>query len=52
MYGALASEARTLYGFTFYMLTALLYLAVTSVSIAIRGRIERRYSLGVRRVEF
>jgi His/Glu/Gln/Arg/opine family amino acid ABC transporter permease subunit len=38
--------------FTFYMLTAVLYLAITSVSIAILGRIERRYSLGVRRVEF
>ena len=38
--------------FTFYALVALLYLAITTVSIAVLSRLEKRYSLGVRRVEF
>ena len=38
--------------FTFYAATALIYLALTSVSIWLLARLEARYSLGVRRVQF
>ncbi len=38
--------------FTFYATIALLYLALTTVSILALGWLERRYSLGVRRTEF
>ncbi len=38
--------------FTFYMLIALVYLAITTVSIGALTWLERRYSLGVRRVRF
>ena len=38
--------------FTFYMVTAGLYLAITTVSIALLARVEARYSLGVKKVEF
>ena len=38
--------------FTFYAAAALLYLAITTVSIAGLHALERRYSLGVRQVHF
>ncbi len=38
--------------FTFFMLIAALYLAVTTVSILLLSRLEKRYSLGVKTVHF
>ncbi len=38
--------------FTFYMLVAALYLAITTVSILLLSRLEKRYSLGVKTVHF
>lgn len=38
--------------FTFFMLVAALYLAITTVSIVLLSRLERRYSLGVKTVRF
>lgn len=38
--------------FTFFMLVAALYLAVTTVSILLLSRLEKRYSLGVKTVHF
>ncbi len=38
--------------FTFFMLVAALYLAITTVSILLLSRLERRYSLGVKTVHF
>jgi His/Glu/Gln/Arg/opine family amino acid ABC transporter permease subunit len=38
--------------FTFYGLVALVYLGITTLSIALLARVEKRYSLGVKRVEF
>ncbi len=38
--------------FTFYMLIALVYLAITTVSIGALTWLERRYSLGVKRIRF
>ncbi len=38
--------------FTFYMLIALVYLAITTVSIGALTWLERRYSLGVKRIQF
>jgi arginine/ornithine transport system permease protein len=46
------AAAATREPFTFYVAVALLYLAVTTVSILALGWLERRFSLGVRRVEF
>jgi His/Glu/Gln/Arg/opine family amino acid ABC transporter permease subunit len=46
------AAAATREPFTFYAAVALLYLAVTTVSIALLAWLERRYSLGVRRVAF
>ena len=46
------AAATTRAPFTFYMATALIYLALTSVSILVLSRIEARYSLGVKRVQF
>ena len=46
------AAASTRAPFTFYMATALIYLALTSISILVLSRIEARYSLGVKRVEF
>ena len=46
------AAAATREPFTFYLAVALLYLAVTTVSILALGWLERRFSLGVRRVEF
>ena len=47
--GLAASATRE--PFTFYAAVALLYLAVTTVSIAALSWLERRFSLGVRRVD-
>jgi len=38
--------------FTFFVLVALIYLAVTTVSIWLLSRLEKRYSLGVKVVSF
>ncbi len=38
--------------FTFFCVIALVYLAVTSVSIVLLARLEARFSLGVKRIEF
>lgn len=38
--------------FTFYMLIAAVYLAITTVSIGALTWLERRYSLGVKRIRF
>ena len=38
--------------FTFYVLIGALYLVITTVSIAVLGRVEARYSLGVKRIAF
>jgi arginine/ornithine transport system permease protein len=46
------AAATTRAPFTFYMAVALIYLTLTSVSIFILSRIELRYSLGVRKVQF
>lgn len=46
------AAAATREPFTFYVLIALIYLAITSVSIVLLARLERRFSLGVRRIAF
>lgn len=46
------AAAATREPFTFYALVALLYLAVTTLSIVLLAWLERRFSLGVRRVSF
>lgn len=46
------AAATTRAPFTFYVAIALIYLAITSVSIFLLSRLEARYSLGVRKVEF
>jgi arginine/ornithine transport system permease protein len=46
------AAASTRAPFTFYMAVALIYLALTSVSIFLLSRLEARYSLGVRTVQF
>lgn len=46
------ASATTRAPFTFYMAVALIYLTLTTVSIFILSRIEARYSLGVKKVEF
>ena len=38
--------------FTFFMLVAALYLAITTVSVLLLARLEKRYSLGVKTVHF
>ena len=48
--GLAASSTRA--PFTFYVAIALIYLALTSVSIYLLARIEARYSLGVKKVHF
>ncbi len=45
------ASAATRQPFTFYATIAALYLALTTVSILALGWVERRYSLGVRKVE-
>lgn len=46
------AAAATREPFTFYVVAACLYLAVTTVSIFLLSRLEARYSLGVKKVEF
>jgi arginine/ornithine transport system permease protein len=46
------AAAATREPFTFYALIALIYLAITTVSIALLTLLERRYSLGVKKVAF
>ncbi len=46
------AAATTRAPFTFYMAVALIYLTLTSVSIFVLSRVELRYSLGVRKVQF
>ena len=46
------AAASTRAPFTFYMAVALIYLTLTSISIFVLSRVEARYSIGVRRVEF
>ena len=46
------AAASTRSPFTFYVAVALLYLALTSVSIFLLSRLEARYSLGVKKVQF
>jgi arginine/ornithine transport system permease protein len=38
--------------FTFFVVIALIYLAITTVSIFLLSRLERRYSLGVKAISF
>jgi His/Glu/Gln/Arg/opine family amino acid ABC transporter permease subunit len=46
------ASASTREPFTFYMAVALIYLALTSVSIFLLSRVEARFSLGVKKVQF
>jgi arginine/ornithine transport system permease protein len=46
------ASATTRAPFTFYLAVALIYLILTSVSIFVLSRLEARYSLGVKKVEF
>lgn len=46
------AAAATREPFTFYAAIALVYLGLTSVSIFVLSRLEARFSLGVRKVEF
>lgn len=46
------AAASTREPFTFYLLTAVIYLAITSVSIVALRALETRFSLGVRRLDF
>lgn len=46
------AAATTRAPFTFYMAVALIYLLLTSVSIFVLSRLEARYSLGVKKVQF
>lgn len=46
------ASAATREPFTFYMLIALIYLAITTVSILGLGWLEKRFSLGVKKVSF
>ncbi|MBC7610446.1 MAG: ABC transporter permease [Polaromonas sp.] len=46
------AAATTRAPFTFYMAVALIYLTLTSISIFVLSRLEARYSLGVKKVQF
>jgi len=46
------AAASTRAPFTFYMAVALIYLALTSISILLLSRLEARFSLGVKKVQF
>jgi len=46
------AAASTRAPFTFYVAVALIYLTLTSVSIFLLSRLELRYSMGVRKVQF
>jgi len=47
----LASAAKS-EPFTFFVAIAIIYLAITTVSILLLSRLEKRYSLGVKAVSF
>jgi arginine/ornithine transport system permease protein len=46
------AAATTRAPFTFYMAVAMIYLALTTISIIVLSQIEKRYSLGVKKVQF
>lgn len=46
------AAASTRAPFTFYVAVALIYLTLTSISIFLLSRLERRYSMGVKKVQF
>jgi arginine/ornithine transport system permease protein len=46
------ASAATREPFTFYATVALIYLGITTVSILALSRLERRFSLGVRKLDF
>jgi arginine/ornithine transport system permease protein len=46
------AAAATREPFTFFMLVAAIYLTITTVSIGLLSLVEKRYSLGVKRVNF
>jgi ABC-type arginine transport system permease subunit len=46
------ASAATREPFTFFMLIAVIYLSITTLSLAALAWLERRYSLGVRKVSF
>jgi arginine/ornithine transport system permease protein len=46
------AAASTREPFTFYMAVAVIYLALTSVSIFLLSRLEARFSMGVKKVQF
>jgi arginine/ornithine transport system permease protein len=46
------ASAATREPFTFFCAIALIYLAITTVSIFALSRIEKRFSLGVKRIAF
>jgi len=52
MYRANLASASTREPFTFYALIALIYLAITTVSIVALSRLEKRFSLGVKKIAF
>ena len=52
MQRATLAASATREPFTFYLLVALLYLAITTLSLMALSRLEKRFSLGVKRVEF
>ena len=52
VYRAGLAAASTRSPFTFYVAVALIYLTLTSVSMFLLSRLEVRYSLGVKKVQF
>lgn len=52
MHRANLASASTREPFTFYALIALIYLAITTVSIFALSRLEKRFSLGVKKIAF
>lgn len=52
MHRANLASASTREPFTFYAVIALIYLAITTVSIFALSRLEKRFSLGVKRIAF
>ena len=52
MFKARGASEATRQPFTFYLVTALVYLAITTVSMLLLRGLEKRYSMGVKRVNF
>jgi len=52
VYRANLASAATREPFTFFVAIAIIYLAITTVSILLLSRLEKRYSLGVKAVSF